>query len=101
MADYSGNVWHIYPNDAPGNVGYTTPSGGPVFIRSMTWRPDTSTAAGDVLHLRDGNARRVFFRERQTGEADLTLQQEVDSRVAFRDLYLEAMDSGVLDVYVE
>ena len=101
MADYSGNVWHIYPNDVPGNVGFTTPSGGPVFIHRMTWRPDNSTAAGDVLHLRDGKHHRLFFRERFSDEANSALTVEVNSQAAYRGLFLEEMTSGVLDVYVE
>lgn len=103
MADFSGSVWHFFPGDAPGQIGYdNTWPAGYTGIKRIVWRNQTDNPmpTGSVAHIRDANFNDVFKRV-WPPDSDLDTNEvilEVDG--VYRGLYVEALEAGVLDIYV-
>jgi len=104
MADFSGNVWHVYEGDAPGIIGYqnTWPEGY-VGVKRIIWRnqTDSKITAGSVAHIRDADFHDVFKRvwPADTSHDFNEVILEVDG--VFKGLYLEALEQGAIDIYID
>lgn len=97
--EIQGNVWRIYPNDAPGYIGRDSGFGSsPIFVHRIRWQPDGSSASGDAVHVKDASGYTIFFHEAVTGE---TFYEDEFGAPLTGQLELAALDSGVLQIYIE
>jgi hypothetical protein len=104
--DISGQIWTLYPNDAPGPVGFERPGTlvrGPVGIKRIIWRnqSDTAITPGAVVHLKDHADREVFKAvwPEDVGHGSNELSRELG--VVVTGLYLTTHEGGVLDLVIE
>ena len=104
MADFRSNPMLFYPGDAPGKIGFDSPSNGYIGIERIVWRrTQTSTPAdGDSVILKcdfgKTSERDLFHRIWSDSENDV--QMEYFETGPFKDLYVTSMDSGVLEIHV-
>lgn len=96
--DLTGNVWRIYPGDAPGIIGRASPRVSEIFCHRIIWQPDSSSQAGDAVHLKDRNGLTVFFHEAAAGETEFLKEYAAPLQ---GPLELAALASGAVEIVIE
>jgi len=99
MAELTGNIWKIYPDDAPGIVGRTSPAVSELHVQRIVWQPDGASAAGDAIHLKDRRGYTVYFHEAVNGETEFVKDFNLGTTIA-GPLEVAALDSGFVEVVV-
>lgn len=90
--------WRVYPDDAPGLIGRSSPAESTLFIHRMRWQPDGGSNAGDVVHVKNRKGYTIMHHAAVAGETHY--EQEYASPIS-GPLQLESLESGVLEIYIE
>lgn len=97
MAELQGNTWRIYPDDAPGTVGRTSPAISELHVQRIVWQPDGSSVAGDAIHLKDRKGNTVYFHEAVNGETEFVKEYNLGTTIA-GPLEVASLASGFVEV---
>ena len=104
--DISGSPWKLYVSDPPTPVGFTRPGDdnvpGPVGIRRIVWtnNEDERITPGAVAYIRDAQNRDVFRRV-WPDDGGVTNQIEQEINMVYDGLFLEVLEEGTLELYID
>ncbi len=103
---FISSPWVFYPRHAPGPMGpipdsnsANAPQHPPVFVHRFVWRKSVDTADGDIIYVHDRNMREIF-RRAWDDDAGAEIVSEFGAQPV-RGLFVEQMDSGVLEVHID